>query len=259
MSETGRVETLFSGGAEAPELENYRPLSPLAVIACLAALASSLAVVHPLLWIIPVVAAALAVSAIVRLSSPHSRYGGRSAAIAALCLAALIGSYAPARTFSRDRQLYAEARSKIDEWLALVQQGRVHEAHQLSQDPSARYAGPASLATYYAKVALKEPPSDPTGGLGAPPGGVSPPAMQLEEFLRWPAVAKLLELGDQARIEHLQNVEIRVASGNLKIIHRYRIEGGPPDSEGVEFRIAANRQEDENLATWTVGEFGSAE
>lgn len=260
MSKISRVESHFSGGAESPELDHYRPISPLVVVACVAALASLLAVVHPLLWIVPAVAVLLSVSAIIRLSSPQSRHGGRNAAVAALCLAALIGSYAPARTISRDRALFAESRAKTDEWLSLVQQGRVQEAHQLTQNSFDRFSGPGSLASHYAYVPPQEPPSASMQDLDMPPGGGQSPADQLKEFVAWPVVAKLLELGDQSRVEHLRSVEKRFLHGDLEITQRYRLSGLLDGQSGsTEFLIRATRHEDENFASWKVGQLQQME
>ncbi len=256
MSETDRLETRFSGGAEAPEFEDYRPISPLAIMACVAGVASLLAVVHPLLWIVPVVAVILSVAAIVRLSSPQSRYGGRNAAIASLCLAALMGSYAPARVISHDRKLFAEGRARIEDWFSLIQQGRMQEAHQLWQSPEHRFQGPGSLASFYAGVPSTNSSSEPADDLEmSPDGGGQPPAEQLKEFATWPAVAELMKFGEQARIEHLRSVEIKIAYGELKVTHLYRISGvqdGQPES--VEVLIRATRHEEENLANWHVGD-----
>lgn len=256
MSETVRAETHFRGDVEAPELEGYRPISPLVIVACIVGLASVLAIVHPLLWIVPIVAAVLSICAIVRVSAAQSRYGGRSAAIAALCFAVFIGSYAPARTISRERALYEQARLNVEAWLSLLQQGRVQEAHQLSLNEHERFQGPASLADHYAEV---PPPSrmSPASQMEAMEEASMqgpPPAVKLKGFVAEPVVAKLLEFGEQARIEHLKNVQSELSFGTHRLTLRYRAAGvhaGQPES--IEFLIRAMRNEGEKLATWSVG------
>jgi hypothetical protein len=187
-------------------------------------------------------------------SSAQSRYSGRSAAAAALCLAALIGSYAPARTLSRDLALFAEASAKNVEWLLLVQQGRVQEAHQLSQESHDRFQGPASLASHYANVPSMKSLSEATDEMAGLAGMGPSPAEQIKEFVALPVVAKLLEFGEQSRIEHLQNVEKSFAQGELTITQRYRVSGvhdGQPES--IEFLIRAMRREEGKRASWSVG------
>lgn len=258
MSKSERVETQFHGGDEAPELDDYRPISPLVIAACVAGLTSLLAIVHPLLWVFPVVAVVLSIWAIVRVSAAHSRYGGRSAAVVALCLAALIGCYAPARAISYDRAIYTHARVKAEEWISLVQQGHLPEAHQLSLNPSDRFQGPGSLASHYAHV----PPSSSPSSLEDDAASAQmremmevPPAERLKAFATEPAVAKLFEFGTQARIEHLQNVTIVNDYRDLKITQRFRASGvhdGQPQS--FEFLVRATRHEQKEFANWKVGE-----
>ncbi len=255
-SKSDLVPSHFNSGDEAPELDDYRPISPLVIAACVAGLVSLLAVFHPLLWVLPVVAAVLSVSAIVRVSSAHSRYSGRGAAVAALCLATLMGSYAPARSISRDRTLYAEAREKAEAWISLIQQGRLQEAHQLSLNASDRFKGPGSLDAHYAGVPLRSTSTNHADdeGMSAEMAGPSL-GDQLKEFIAKPGTAKLLELGPQARIQHLGDVAINFEYGDLRITQRYRASGvhaGRPES--FEFLVHATRREEPQFASWKVGD-----
>ncbi|HUG67909.1 MAG TPA: hypothetical protein VMM76_09155 [Pirellulaceae bacterium] len=255
MSKSERVETHFHGGDEAPELDGYRPISPLVIAACVAGLTSLLAIVHPLLWVFPVVAVVLSMWAIVHVSAAHSRYGGRSAAVAALCLAALVGSYAPARAISYDRAINAQARVKAEEWISLVQQGHLSEAHQLSLNSGERFQGPGLLSSHYADVPPSSSPSVAENEMDSAPMLEPPPGEQLTAFATEPAVAKLLEFGTQARIEHLQNVAIANDYSDLKITQRFRasgVHGGQPQS--FEFLVRATRHEQKEFANWKVGE-----
>ncbi|MEO8493751.1 MAG: hypothetical protein ABI614_01675 [Planctomycetota bacterium] len=255
MSETEHMERHFTGGNEAPELENYRPISPLVIVACIAALASLLATAHPLLWIIPVAAMILSICAIVGVSVANSRYSGRAAAVVALCVAALVGSYAPARTLSRERALNAEARAKAEAWISLLQQGRLQEAHQLSMKAEERFKGPESLAAHYSEVRPSTPPSASMSETDPAALSGPPPAEALKTFSAELATVKLQKLGAHARIEHLQTVAMNYVNGDLKISQRYRVSGdrdGQP--ENVEFQITATRHENGKLASWSVGE-----
>ncbi|MDA1049988.1 MAG: hypothetical protein O3C40_05845 [Planctomycetota bacterium] len=255
MSSSHQVETHFSGIAETPELEDYRPLSPLVIGACIASLASFLAIVHPLLWVVPVVAIVVSVTAIVRVSAAQSRYSGGRVAVIALCIAVLSGAYAPARTISRERALYARAQEKNEQWLSLVQLGRVQEAHQFMKNAYDRFQGPGSLARHYedvprmaTRLSREMEMEGMRGELGS--------AAQLKEFVQQPVPAALLRLGEHARIEHLQDVTILRSRDGMKITQRFRVSGfhdGQPES--LEFLIRATRQELSENATWSVGEF----
>lgn len=255
MSDTNRVETHFKGTDEAPELDNYRPISPVVIGACIAGLFSLLAVFHPLLWIVPVATVILSVYAIIRVSSAHSRYGGRGAAFVPLCLAVLVGAYAPARTISRDRMLFAEAREKSDQWLSLLQQGRAQEAHQLSMKSDVRFQGPGSLASHYVDAPSTEPLFSPEDEAAQMRGGAPSPGQLLGEFVNGRVIDKLLLFGEQSRLEHLRDVEMHYEYGDLKITLQYRLSGvydGQPES--TVFLIRATRHEVEQLGRWHVGE-----
>jgi len=260
MFETDRVETHFSGGAEAPELEDYHPISPLVIGACIAGLASVLAIVHPLLWVVPVVAAILSICAIIGVSAAQSRYSGRSAAVVALCVAALIGTYAPARSLSRERAIYTRAQAKAEEWLSLIQQGRVQEAHQFTLGPSQRFKGPGPLAGHY----LPPPPTSRRNANSMDPSSMDPADMMMEPsdseqiaaFLQEPVTAKLVEYGKQASIEHLQDVSIGTTYGNVAVTQRFKVSGvsdGQPGS--FEFLVTSTRWEALEHANWQVGGF----
>ncbi|MBI2481035.1 MAG: hypothetical protein HYV60_21090 [Planctomycetia bacterium] len=253
MSKSDRVEPLFHSGDELPELDDYRPVSPLVIAACVAGLSSLLAMVHPLLWVVPVIAVVLSICAIIRVSAAHSRYSGRGAAVVALCLATLIGSYAPARTISRERAICAQARTKTEEWISLLQQGRVHEAHQLSLNTGERFQGPASLDTHYAEVPPRSSSSSSDEEMGEMMG--PSPAELLKGFVGEPAVKKLAEFGTQARIEHLRDLSISFESQDLKITQEFRasaVHDGHPES--IEFLVRATRHEEGNFADWKIGE-----
>jgi hypothetical protein len=256
MSKSSLVETHFRSGEEAPELEDYRPISPLVVAACVAAVLSLLAVAHPLLWVLPVVAVVLSISAIVRVSAEHSRSGGRGVAVAALCFAALIGSYAPARSISRDRALFSQARAKAEEWISLIQQGRIQEAHQLSLSPSDRFQGPGSLDDHYTAVPPERTMSDgEADDLAASADLSPPPAAAIETFMAKPAIAKLLEFGTDAKIEHLQDDTIVLVYGDLTFTQHFRasrVRDG--QTESFDFWVRSTRREQSRSADWNVGE-----
>jgi hypothetical protein len=254
----------FSDGAETRELEDYRPISPLVVLACVAGLASLLAILHPLLWIIPVVAVILSICAILQVSAPHSRSGGRLGAAAALCLAVLIGTYAPARAVSIEYALYTRAQEQAKKWISLVQHGRYQEAHQFTLIPSDRFQGPGALADYYlppSPTGRRSSDSEDAGSAELAEGLLEPPASQkLADFLGDPVIAKLIELGQPSSVVHLQNISIKTPYGGTKVTQRFRVSGvhaGQPES--IEFFVSSTRWDGvDGLANWQCHEFKEA-
>lgn len=265
MSQVDHVEMRFSSGNEAPELQDYRPISPLVILACIAGLLSLLAVVHPLLWFVPAVAVVLSACAIRQVSAAHSRYSGRLAAVAALCLAALVGTYAPARAISLERELYARAQPYVKEWISLIQQGRYEEAHQFTLALSERFQGPGALEAYYhppAQGGQHDPSS--TDLVPADPPTTDPAMLQLDaapddqlaKFLQEPLIVKLIDYGPQASLTHVQNVSIRNAFGNVEVTQRFRVSGvheGLPGS--IEFLVTSIRWEVLGHANWQFRNF----
>ncbi|MCA9119040.1 MAG: hypothetical protein H6822_17135 [Planctomycetaceae bacterium] len=237
----------FSGGEEMPELAGYRPLSPLAVVTCVAALASLLAIVHPLLWVIPVITIVLAVCTILRLTTNQTRYTGRNAAIAALCFASFVGVYAPAHILSRESALNREAEAKVRAWISLLQQGRIQEAHQLSLDVSDRLEGPANLNDHYSGDESNDSDS------GSMMGGRPSPLEALQQFTAQPVVAKLLEFGEESQIIHLGNVVTSKDYNGIKITQRYRAtRPASGASDGFDFTVQATRKGDAKITNWSV-------
>lgn len=254
MPDSDQVETHFSNVPEMPDLEDYRPLSPLVICACAVAILSVVAVIHPVLWVVPAVAVVLSVASLLSLSSLGSRYSGRRAAWVALCFAVLVGSYAPAKAISDDRHICRESWTKVEAWLSMLQAGQVEEAHQLTQEESQRFQGPGALADFYSgtlKVqALGEADPDALEG----PAGASA-ATELIGFRAEPGVAKLLQFGSHAKLELLRHVSVDVSGYNrLTVTHEFLVRGvidGQPDSQ--KFSVRSSRTVRDKTASWEVG------
>jgi hypothetical protein len=107
---------------------DYRPVSRLAVAALGLGILSALALVFRVAWPLPLVAAALAATALADLGRPDVRKAGRWAALAGLALAAGFGAQAVTtavvgRAIARSR---AEAAARA--WLDAVRSGRLADA-----------------------------------------------------------------------------------------------------------------------------------
>lgn len=130
-------------------LSGYRGVSVAAVLAGLLGVASALALVHPLLWIVPLVTIVVALVALRAIQRDGSNLTGSGLALCGLALALLFGLWAPARLLSRQWQLYHQAQVYADEWLELIRQGKLHEAHQLALQPVERQPAGTKLEPIY--------------------------------------------------------------------------------------------------------------
>jgi hypothetical protein len=121
----------------------YPPVSRLAVLSLLLAIGACGAVFSPLLVCLAVAGALVAVAALWSIARAERPPLGRKAAVAALLLSVLFGVWGTTWRMFRQETVYAQARQRADQWLQLVQTGRLQEAHQLHlahenrQDPGA--------------------------------------------------------------------------------------------------------------------------
>jgi len=244
-------EVRFSPGVDGPEVEDYQPVSRLAISAFLVAIVSFVALIHPLLWFVPAVAVLLAVAALASFARPEARYSGKWLTIAALCLALLVAGYAPARALSRQQRIYAQAEEFNRAWIELVIQGRAQEAHQLSLPPIGRFQGPESLTDYYAgKTASSHAAPEVHEMESTMPGNV------LAEFLKNPSLTKLLKIPMNANIRRVQNESLQDAEGGVIVRQRFAADfeqQGQPQS--IEFIVQSRRLSlQEGKADWQLGE-----
>ena len=156
-----------------PELIDYRPVNRVAVAALLAGLAAPLALVHPMLWCVPVAGAVLAVVALVSIRRSDVPTIGRKGAIFGLVLSLVFLAAAPTRYFTYDYWLGYRADLLAQHWFDLI---RTHQ-------PQKAYG----LMFHTIPKHLDEPPT---------PG--VPEQSPYEKFLAEAPVAKLIQLGNQA-------------------------------------------------------------
>ncbi len=206
-----------------PELEGYRPVSRVAVAALLIGLAAPLALVHPMLWCVPVVGTALAVAALVRLGKSEVPMIGRKGAIFGLLISLVFVALAPTRYFTRDYWLTARAKEMGQKWLEAVGRGQTQRAYDLM---------------------IHRPPAHPS------PDGKTP----FDFFLEEPIVTKLLKLGDKVERAPLATSIDPEEMGMQTIMVWYLI--GPPDETTHKpyiVQINAQRQiEPDGRERWMV-------
>ena len=148
---------MANSNPHADELRGYRAISLLAPITALLGIASVLALIHPLLWIVPLFAIVIGTIALRQIST-NPEMIGRKAVLFGLMLALFLGTFSPARLLTRQWMLSYESRRIASDWLELVRQGRLEEAHQWTLRPTDRQATDVSLDKYYESsgAALKD-------------------------------------------------------------------------------------------------------
>jgi len=138
-----------SGLPQEAELTTYRPISFWSVATLLVGLASPLALIGPILWSVPLAAAPLGWLAFRQLERSDLKYIGRTATVFGLCLAALFFGWSVAQRLSREARFASEAEQFASQFLELVLNGKVYEAHQLQMPGGRRVAPGTDLVSYY--------------------------------------------------------------------------------------------------------------
>jgi len=134
---------------EAPETADYRSISPLAVIALLLSIVSFGAVFTPMLWVVPIITVLLCIKALHSLALHQDSLSGRGLVLVALTLSCFLGGTVPVHYFTRHRTLNRQARAYAEQWLELIRQGKLMEAHQLRTSITMRAPADANLKEFY--------------------------------------------------------------------------------------------------------------
>jgi hypothetical protein len=178
---TQQVETSKNASAGDGTIQ-YRAVSGLAVLALVLGVLSAAAMVGPVLWSIPILAAIVALIAMRRIRSSEDLVGWNIAFLG-LLLAILFGIAGPARTISRQYFLAARAEAFCDQFFEFLRQNNPHAAHQLRERAAMRKPLSDKLAESYAK--------DPAA------------QASLDKFVVEEPVKTLLEVGDKVKIERM--------------------------------------------------------
>lgn len=107
---------------------DYQPVSRLAVAALVAGVLSALALVSPICWVIPLVAAGLALAALADVNRPGAVKAGGLAAVAGLALAVGFGSQAVSTSVMSRWLIERRAATVARHWIDAVRAGRLADA-----------------------------------------------------------------------------------------------------------------------------------
>jgi hypothetical protein len=253
-----------------PEIElgvnDYCPLSPSAVIAFLGALLSLTAIISPLLWFLPVVTIVLAASAMWQVTRDDATHGGKQLSAVALIIALLVAGYAPARTFSRQQAMYAQAQVFAEAWLDLILDDHVHEAHQLALPFRERFVGSLTLDEFYAdqvdpmmdrRLENSTRPEEAAMMYAMRTENNETPSAKLALFLQADVVSQLLELPDSTEVRFVDNVSQQTHRKRLYVTQRfeatYTDDGG---EQKFPFSLVSTRRQGDKAGDtqWEVGE-----
>lgn len=167
-----------------PEVEQYRPVSALAVVALILGLISLAAWIEPFLGVVAAIGAIVGAAALWQIARNAPEMIGRKAALAGLFLSifCLVGVSAGAYTY---RELVRnEAKHFAGQWFELLQNGQPHKAFDMTRDAT-----------------IKPEPVEVEGKLTMPPGVPEPP---VDAYVKRPEIRALVDLGDRAQVRYYQ-------------------------------------------------------
>ena len=129
--------------------QQYRAVSPLALVSLVLGIASLLAVLAPLLCILSVLSILTGVLSLRAIFIDPAGLMGRRAALAGILLGVFSVSATSTWAISRDRTIKFRGQKVASAWLEMVRQGHLQEAHQLAMVASRREAIDVPLETFY--------------------------------------------------------------------------------------------------------------
>lgn len=164
------------------QLAGYRSVSVRAVFALLLGLFAPLALLGPVLWIVPAVGVAVSAWALYAIAQSEGALVGRKAALAGLSLALIFGAAAASARASAGWWLRREARPVAEHWFELLRDDQPQLAHQLTLAPGQRLADTSDLWSNYRDSEESR--------------------RSLERFVGNPLVRALLALGSGAKVRY---------------------------------------------------------
>ncbi|QDU29691.1 hypothetical protein ETAA8_48060 [Anatilimnocola aggregata] len=240
MERSSPANTMMDQNHGEPELPQYRAISPWAVATLIAGLAAPLALIGPLLWWVPLIAIPLALLAFRQLRTGDPPYIGKNAAVCGICLAALFAGWAVAQRLSREVRSTSEAQRFVDDWLELLRQGKMHEAHQVATTAGRRTAIGTDLESFY-KVQLEA-------------------GKEFEAFQRSPIIAAIAKNSDLELA--FAEITTHAVQGNTDYFTlRYEVVRGHVPSTNGSIWISAKREipPGSTLAEWQINSYSATE
>jgi hypothetical protein len=225
-----------SDGDDSP-LNEYRPVSRVAVVALALGLASAVAFLHPVLFIVPVVAVVTSLLALRQTSDPGNGLVGRGLGQVGLAMAIVLGGSGATFYFARLYFVAREAHAVSDQWFELLARGKPHMAHQLTVEPARRLPLNNRLWDFYRNNESLQ--------------------ASLRTFVEEPATRALLWLGPDATVRLLRTESLSSKRRNQTVTQIYSVTFPDDDKKGrksffVRVTLKRETDRDSGITGWRV-------
>lgn len=175
------VEIGFGDHVEVDQVD-YAKFSPKSALSAVLGVASFLALLSPLFWVIPLVGVVRSIAALRELGSGDRPLVGQTAARVGLALALLFGTAGASRQTTHRWWLERDAQRYCRLWFQMLSEDQPQKAYQLNLRPTSQQPLDSDLWEYYRNV--------PKAGNG------------LKQFVKNPFVRTLLALQDRAEVRY---------------------------------------------------------
>lgn len=159
MSETTTTTVpIVPGDRGEEEIPDYRPVCGMAIVGFLAGIVSLTAFLHPVGWCLALAGVLLNGLALRQIAVGGTPLSGRRLALIGLTLSCLLGGAAVARYAVRSIVFRWQAQAVADEWIALLREGEIYKAHQMTGPPANRFPLDEDLPRKYAEMSMMTQP-----------------------------------------------------------------------------------------------------
>ncbi|MBN2474614.1 MAG: hypothetical protein JXB62_08395 [Pirellulales bacterium] len=185
------------------QIAEYRALSAPAVAGLMLGLLAPLAMIDPLLWIVPLVGTFVSGSALWRIARNAPVLSGRRAALTGLVLSLVFATAGPTGWAGYRWLIRREARQFALAWFGFLRHDEPHKARQLLTNPVYRPPLGDQLSDLYR--------DDPNW------------AEELKSYVARPLVRRLLDLGEKAQVRYYDTTAQKQVAGHDMVDQRYTV------------------------------------
>lgn len=196
----------------AEQSPDYRSLSVWALVGCGLGLLSFVALAHPSLWLVPLLAVFCSLVALVRIRRDPDYLMGVKPAMIGLAIGLFFLSCAPLRYLGERHLLQREAQAFFHAWLDAVRNGRLEEAYQGTLEPRYRQPRGTDLREFY-----QSSPDD---------------QKDLESYFNFGVAKELRDAGPQVTAVLDREFSVLFEYDQQSMTHRWRVYRTPEPQEG---------------------------
>ncbi|MEC9093646.1 MAG: DUF4190 domain-containing protein [Planctomycetota bacterium] len=198
-------EKRSKSGFEYPEEEAYSSIDSMAVFALFGGAACSLAVVfNPVFLAFGILGIVFGLLSLARIKRSDGILSGSRVAWIGVSLSLLFFAFYVSHAVSRDSRMSQTSRVLAEQWIEMIQDGNLNEAHQLTRDFFNRVLPGTSLAKHYASA--QESASEAPNQKESAQEMSGTAYRQREDFFQQPAMKIIRDKGKACTVSHLGQV-----------------------------------------------------